>query len=210
MFGTNQIELAHLNWQTPNIIDDLARVSSLCDRVGLNLTIWFTTDLWDNQTAMNLMMSSMKRLDGLFLPAGDGGPQLAPAAFLALVKSIGDFGKRFHPTLEMWVSTQSYSAANFSSLMGLLKDPQVRLSQHPSLSLFVMLISYSFLFLFLSPLFFLSFFLAFTVPSLVVPALGPDLLDWHRGRPPHASDHARLAGCGAPAIPREGLPGPDP
>lgn len=126
VFGTNQIELAHLNWQQPNIFENLEKISSLCDKTGLNLTIWFTLDLWANQTAMKQMFSSLPKINGFFLPSGDGGPQLSPKDFLAVTQAIYLFAQQqYHVKLEMWISTQGYSAANFTDLMSLLADPQV-------------------------------------------------------------------------------------
>lgn len=72
------------------------------------------------------MFKSMPRFDSLFVPGGDGGLVLAPAAMLAAVKNLTTLMRGYHPGASVWVSAQDYSSANLTAFMNVVAQPDVR------------------------------------------------------------------------------------
>ena len=125
IFGTNQIELAHvpLDPATGKLpVEDLLRLSELVHQVdGLNFSIWWSTEaIKGNLGALPGLFEKSPQLDSLFFPGGDGGtlewPVIAKAATL-LRQAKG------HQDAGVWVSAQEVNASTLDSLVRLLRSP---------------------------------------------------------------------------------------
>ena len=79
MFGTNQIELAHFDIKTPAEASDLVQYSTHVDNDGLNVSFWWSLNLFtNNKTATEQAWSQMPRISSMFFPGGDGGALVWP------------------------------------------------------------------------------------------------------------------------------------
>ena len=141
LFGTNAIEftttLDNEERRGPNMIkstwDMTADLSKLLDDYDLNCWIWqeipFQDDVSkpavaDEQLAsMKKLFESMKRLDGVFVPGGDGGITPAPI-LMPYLERLAPVLKASHPKAGVWVSNQTFGRTENDFFFDYLKQKQ--------------------------------------------------------------------------------------
>jgi len=123
LFGTNAIELIPPGiddaLQSPNFsipwLDMMEVVSNYCDRLDINISIWYPAFFKDYNDASMLeqaeehwatIFGSLKRLNVLFVPGGDPGGRPAKDFFEAVEKQAAFLRKHHFPQCEVWVSSQ--------------------------------------------------------------------------------------------------------
>jgi len=114
VFGTNQIEMAHISTSSSSY-DHLVEFSSAMKDTGMNASLWISAD---KAAAFDLdkLFKDMKQLDSIFMPGGDGGTLDIKAATKAR-KSC----RKYHPGCTMWISLQELSAHDMDSIIKELK-----------------------------------------------------------------------------------------
>jgi hypothetical protein len=128
VFGTNQIEFAHLKLTESKIPEQLVEYALILDKYDINVSIWYTLDLFmgANIALTEQLFSRMSRLDVIFVPGGDGGPSFPPVEFLSYVKNLTVVLKKYHPAATMWMSVQGFTVADLDTLFQLFDTPDVR------------------------------------------------------------------------------------
>lgn len=154
VFGCNTIELI------PPRSDDAAdsplfplpqmpmmtAMSRLADAYGIDVSIWYPAMDNDYTKPATVefaikewadVFSKLPRVDALFVPGGDPG-HTAPAPLFALLEKQAANLHRFHPKAQIWLSPQSFGAAQLDEffeilrrepawLTGIVYGPQVRI-----------------------------------------------------------------------------------
>mmetsp|Transcript_27238 Transcript_27238/g.43788 ORF Transcript_27238/g.43788 Transcript_27238/m.43788 type:complete len:915 (+) Transcript_27238:197-2941(+) len=123
LFGTNGVEMIPPGvddaMQSPNFqvpwLEMLGHVSGWCDSLGINVSMWYpaffkTYDepemLQQAKAHWELIFSSLKRLDVLFVPGGDPGGRPAEEFFRVVEMQASFLRDHFFPNCEVWVSSQ--------------------------------------------------------------------------------------------------------
>ena len=126
-FGTNMIELS------PNVIEDdaplIIKYSLLLDSLNLNVSMYFSLALFMTDAgyvATEAFFRNMTRINTIFVPSGDGGPDLPPEQFFSLTQNLTALLKRYHPQAEMWISTQMLSMDKLDYFYAYLNTSEAR------------------------------------------------------------------------------------
>mmetsp|Transcript_3387 Transcript_3387/g.3784 ORF Transcript_3387/g.3784 Transcript_3387/m.3784 type:complete len:926 (-) Transcript_3387:584-3361(-) len=123
LFGTNAIEIIPPGvddaMQSPNFsipwLDMLTSVSSYCDSLDINVSMWYpaffkkydTPELLSvAQEHWDLIFSHLPRLDVLFVPGGDPGGRPAAELFEVVEVQAKYMREKYFPDAEVWVSSQ--------------------------------------------------------------------------------------------------------
>lgn len=124
VFGTNSIELipALRPDEPKNELMPLTpwemtvKLSELLDAYDLNVWLWLPVTDGDiskpeeRQRVLanrDLLFSSLKRIDAVFVPGGDPG-ETPPQVLMPFLREIAEVLLRYHPKAEVWVSHQGF------------------------------------------------------------------------------------------------------
>lgn len=93
------------------------------------MSAWYPLNLYlgeQGEEQTTAMLKTLPHFTSLFVPGGDGGVTLKPAAMIAKVANLTKLLRQFHPAASVWVSAQEYSAANLTDFMATIAQPDVR------------------------------------------------------------------------------------
>ena len=120
VFGTNRIELAHIQFDSPPRRDDtaaLARMSRVADKYGLAVSLYNVP--WPSNKT-EAAFKGMARVDDLLGEDGEayGGRQLLQKASVAL--------RRYHPKARVWHDPGAKNASEMTDWFAFLDLPSTR------------------------------------------------------------------------------------
>lgn len=113
-FGCNGIEMIPPGLddaaQSPHFrvdwLEMLSAASEWCDRLDLNVSIWFPLFPGSDKQHWNTVFSAFRRLDALFVPGGDPGGRPAADLFESVAAKARHLREKHFPEAEVWVSSQ--------------------------------------------------------------------------------------------------------
>ena len=137
IFGTNAIELMPPRTDdaanSPHFprpqMDMMIEMSRIGDEYGQDIWIWYPaldTDYGDpKQVELALkewadVLSKLPRVDAVFVPGGDPG-HTQPRHLMALLERQTASLRKYHPTLQMWMSPQGFTKAWMDEFYQILK-----------------------------------------------------------------------------------------
>lgn len=119
VFGTNMIEAAHIDLARGDL-PKLADLADITQKLSLNFSIWYPLGARANDT--DAILNAISHVESIFVPGGDGGPDMAPELLLQQCEGLGRQVQRTHPDAGIWVSAQEFSADNMTDFYRLLAE----------------------------------------------------------------------------------------
>lgn len=124
IFGANSIEIMppHTDDDFSNVnmklepIKMIAKQSEICDSYGMDVWMWYP-NMGENYTHPDSIkkeieerrevFKAVKRLDNVFVPAGDPG-DLEPEVLFEWLHTVAEMLHQYHPKAKIWVSPQVF------------------------------------------------------------------------------------------------------